>query len=625
MNTQVPACDKIYAISRWGDGYFHINPAGHLCARPDPDDGAEIDLVELAQRARAEGLALPVLVRFNDILRHRVRTLHQAFAKARQALGYGGDYLPAYPIKVNQQRSVVEQILNTELTGLEAGSKPELMAVLALSRPGGLVICNGYKDRGYVRLALIGLQLGLRVHIVIEKPSELSLVLEEAQRLDAQPLLGVRVRLAASAAGNWQSSGGEKAKFGLTPTQILAFVQRLADAGKLGWLRMLHAHLGSQIPNLQDIRRGLRELVRYYAELRRTGAPIDTVDVGGGLGVDYEGTRTRDFCSINYRLDDYAEAVVGALKGICDAERLPEPAIVSESGRALTAHHAVLITNVTDQETVVTEPPAYSPGKVREPLLQALEANLAARANHPPLATFETARALLQEVRDGFEAGQVALATRSRAEDLFVTTCASLARHLSGRSRRQREVLDRINELLASKLYCNFSLFQSVPDIWGIDQIFPIAPLQRLDEPPRKRGVLNDLTCDSDGCITRYVDQNGVEASLPVHELRPGEDYLLGVFLVGAYQEILGDMHNLFGDTDAVNVELDGHGGYRLLEPERGDSVDELLSYVHFDPRAMMASYRRKLNASGLDRTTREGYFVELKAGLYGYTYLDSN
>jgi arginine decarboxylase len=618
-------CEQIYAIPRWGEGYFHIDAEGHLCVTPNPDGEDSVDLAALAHRLQEEGLSLPVLVRFNDILRHRVRSLHRAFESARRSVGYGGRYTPVYPIKVNQQRSVVEQILHGGVTGLEAGSKPELMAVLALSPPGGLVICNGYKDREYIRLALIGRALGLRLFIVIEKPSELPLILDEAERLGVEPLLGVRTRLAAEAAGKWQSSGGEKAKFGLNPGQLLDLVETLRVAGRLSWLQLLHAHMGSQIPNLQDIRKGLKELVRYYAELRRLGVPLAVVDVGGGLGVDYEGTGTRDFCSINYNLGAYAGAVVDALLAICAEHDLPHPDIITESGRAMTAHHAVLITNVSDREGGESADPPPLSAADDDPLLRQLADNLERQDSSPPLELFETARELMGTVRHAFEAGRLDLAARARADALFAATCRVLPQRLESGSRRQRELLDRVNGLLAGKLFCNFSLFQSMPDVWGIEQIFPVVPLQRLHETPDRRAVLHDLTCDSDGCIKHYVDQDGIEASLPVHAPRPGEDYLLGFFLLGAYQEILGDMHNLFGDTDAVNLELDGQGGFRLLEPERGDSVDELLSDVHFDPRAMMNAYRRKLQAVDLDALTRKRYFVELKAGLYGYTYLDTD
>jgi arginine decarboxylase len=622
-------CEQIYSIQRWGEGYFRVNGSGHLCVRPDPQRSEEIDLIEATARLREEGLSLPVLVRFNDILRHRVRHLSMAFARAREQAGYLGRYEPVYPIKVNQQRSVVHQILAAGLTGLEAGSKPELMAVLALSRPGGLVICNGYKDREYTRLALIGQRLGLRVHLVIEKLSEVALILEEAERLGIAPRLGVRLRLAAAAAGNWQNSGGEKAKFGLSAPQVLRLVEQLQSAGCLAWLRLLHVHLGSQIPNLHDIRNGIQELVRFYAELRALGAPIDTLDVGGGLGVDYEGTRTRAFCSVNYSLEGYAEAIVTTLAEACRAADLPHPSLVTESGRALSAHHAVLITDVIDREAAGGIGVSTT-GEEGQPLLDALARLLIRVDAEHTLEIFEAALEQLAAVRAAFDAGKLDLAARARAEELFYGICRALQSRLRPRSPRQRELWDRVNALLADRLFCNFSLFQSLPDVWAIDQVFPIVPLQRLDEAPTARAVINDLTCDSDGCIAQYVDQDGVEASLPVHALIDAQDdaqapYLLGFFLVGAYQEILGDMHNLFGDTDAVNLELDPADpmGYRLLEPERGDSADELLRHVHFEPRALLAHYRRKLDATDLDRATREQYFTELKAGLFGYTYLE--
>ncbi len=624
MDRPTHVCERIYAISRWGDGYFRINAAGHLCARPDPGKEVEVDLAALAQRLREEGLALPVLVRFNDILRHRVRSLQQAFGQAGETVGYAGRYEPVYPIKVNQQKSVVQQILREGGAGLEAGSKPELMAVLALSAPDGLVIYNGYKDRESIRLALIGRRLGMRVHIVIEKLSEVPLILEEADRMGIDPLLGVRVRLAA-AAGNWQSSGGEKAKFGLSASQVVQLVEDLRAADRIGRLALLHAHLGSQIPNIQDIRAGIRELGRYYAELRRLGAPIATVDVGGGLGVDYEGTRTRSFCSVNYSVEAYAAAVVETLCAECRRQGLPEPNLVSESGRAMTAHHAVLITNVIDRESAGGLAVAKREDE-GDALLNALSGEIALAADAPAQEVYADARALLAEARERFEQGRLDLPARARAEELFFATCRALAARIDPGLRTHRELSDEINALLADKLFCNLSVFQSLPDVWALDQIFPIVPLQRLDEAPRDRAVVHDLTCDSDGRISHYVDEGGIEASLPVHpQDRDGDPYLLGLFMVGAYQEILGDIHNLFGDTDAVNVELDpaAEGGYRLLEPERGDSADELLSYVHFEPRTLLARYRRKLEEAGLERAASEQYFVELKAGLYGYTYLE--
>ncbi|MBB1091977.1 biosynthetic arginine decarboxylase [Rhodopseudomonas palustris] len=621
--------DRIYAISRWGEGYFHINSAGHLCVRPDPNRPTAIDLIELTNRLRNNGLSMPVLVRFDDLLRHRVRRLRTAFATAIARHSYGGSYRPVYPIKVNQQRSVVQAILSTGQIGLEAGSKPELLAVLALVPPGETVVCNGYKDREYIRLALIGRRLGIRVFIVIEKAAELDLIADEAARLDVEPLLGVRVRLAAAAAGKWQNSGGEKAKFGLSATQILALVERLKTAGQLHWLHLLHAHLGSQIPNLQDVSNGVAELAQFYAELRLLGAPLDTLDFGGGLGVDYEGTRTRNYCSVNYNADEYAEAVVSMLTRICQTRRLPPPNLMTESGRAISAHHAVLITDVVAREQVVnTTCPAPLDSDATDADLQLLTEHLAlAETTTAAQEILHRAQELRDTIRQRFAHGDVSLIIRARADALYTAICQQLRQQLTPNSRRQRELLDSINADLADKLFCNFSLFQSLPDVWAIDQIFPIVPLQRLNELPTERAIIQDLTCDSDGCIKQYVDQDGIEASLPVHSFDPQtENYLIGFFMVGAYQEILGDIHNLFGDTDAVNVELDPQApcGYRLLEPERGDATEELLRYVHFEPRALLSGYRRQLEAADLDKATRERFYLELKAGLYGYTYLGS-
>ena len=627
MTDRTACCEPIYAIRRWGEGYFRANAAGHLCVRPDPAGDTEIDLAQLAGKLRDEGLSLPVLVRFDDILRHRVRTIRAAFEQAMARSGYQGAYRPVYPIKVNQQRSVVRAILSGGGIGLEAGSKPELMAVLALVPDGETVVCNGYKDREYVRLALIGRRLGLRVYLVIEKPSELELVVDEAARLGVEPLLGVRVRLAAAAAGKWQNSGGEKAKFGLSANQVLWLAERLRTVGGLGWLRLLHAHLGSQIPNLTDIGAGVAELARFYAELRSLGAGLDTVDLGGGLGIDYEGTRTRAYCSVNYSPEGYAEAIVETLVAVCRENALPQPDIVTESGRALSAHHAVLITDVVDREQAGGLHPALGQARDDDADVAALEQALAQAGEEAPLEVFERAEAALLSARARFSRGPLGLAARARADELYAAVCRALRPRLSHAKSRQRELLDRINAELADKLFCNFSLFQSLPDVWAIDQIFPIVPLQRLNEPPTERGVVHDLTCDSDGCIAQYVDQDGIEASLPVHAFDPrAETYLLGIFLVGAYQEILGDIHNLFGDTDAVNIVLDNDAadGYRLLEPERGDSADELLSYVHFDPRELLARYRRRIEAAGLDGHERERLYLELKSGLYGYTYLGS-
>ena len=618
---------EVYNIDRWGSGYFDIDNITNclIACSPFQQDHAGINLYSLAKDLRAQGYGLPVLVRFNHILHDRVDTLCNAFATAIADHDYQGHYTAVYPIKVNQQRSVVNEIISHGgfRVGLEAGSKPEIMAVLALSRPGGLIICNGYKDREYIRLALIGKQLGLNVFIVVEKLSELHLIVDEAARLDVCPQLGIRVRLTSAGSGRWQNTGGEKSKFGLSADQTLQALERLRAEGILGSLGLLHCHLGSQIANIRDIQRGLGEVGRYYAELRRLGARLSYVDVGGGLGVDYEGTASRRDCSMNYQVQEYANNVVRILWEICTDRGLPHPHIITESGRALTAHHAVLITNVIDHEqipheSIVSEPKAPDP-----PILRNLWSVYQTVSRGSALEAYHDAVYWLSEAQEMYIHGMLNLEQRACAEQLYYGICHKVNPLLNPGTRFHREVLDELHNKLAEKLFLNFSLFQSIPDAWAIDQIFPILPLHRLDEYPSNRVVLQDLTCDSDGRVDYYVDGEGVETTLPLPPYRAGEPYLLGIFLVGAYQEILGDMHNLFGDTNAVNVELSPSGGYRVLEPEHGDTVADLLCYVHFEPEILLVAYQDKIATADLSEAQRNSYLAVLEAGLEGYTYLE--
>jgi len=614
---------EIYAVEHWGEGYFDVGEAGNVivCPTRHPGQGG-IDLLELARAVRAEGLSLPVLVRFIDILRDRVTCLNQAFELARREYGYRGQYTPVYPIKVNQQRGVVDGILgaSTNPVGLEAGSKSELLAILALSRAGS-VICNGYKDRSYIRLALIGRRLGLNVYIVIEKLSELDVVLAEAAALAIEPQLGVRIRLSSISAGKWQNSGGEKSKFGLHGAEVLKLVDRLNGLGKLDWLKLMHFHMGSQIADISDVRSALREAGRYYAELHALGAAIEVADVGGGLGIDYEGTRSTSDCSINYSIDEYAHSIVRSFSEICAEYGLPHPHLVSESGRAMSAHHAVLITNVTDIETVPDDPGAGLSSQAK-PLLDLAEC-LRRLSTESVLGVYHEAQFDLAEARAMFIQGQLRLTELAEAERLNAAICHGVQQRLDVRLRAHRELIDELIERLADKVFCNFSLFQSMPDAWAINQIFPVMPLQRLNEEPTRRGIIQDLTCDSDGRIDAYIDQQSLESTLRMHPIQPGEPYLFGIFLVGAYQEILGDMHNLFGDTHSVNVELDGQGGYRLIDPMHGDGADDMLRYVHIDPEELERAYRKKLLEARLPPEQRKLYESELMAGLSGYTYLE--
>ncbi|MDD3518229.1 MAG: biosynthetic arginine decarboxylase [Chromatiales bacterium] len=616
---------QIYNIGNWSGGYFDVSPDGHLVMRADFHGAhAGIDLYTLTRKLQEQDVTLPVLVRFIDILRDRVTQLTQAFDQARNDIGYAGGYTAIYPIKVNQQRAVVEGILGAagNRVGLEAGSKPELMAVLALSPPGGVIVCNGYKDREYLRLALIGRLLGHRIYIVIEKPSELEGVIEAARDLDVKPLLGMRVRLASIGKGKWQNTGGEKAKFGLSASQALKLLARLREAGMLDCMQLLHFHMGSQIANIRDIQAGMSEAARYYAELRRLGAPIEVVDAGGGLGIDYEGTRSRSLCSINYSLQEYANNIVRTLANACREYAVPQPEIFTESGRALTAHHAVLITNVIDVERAPGEEGAGPPDEHDPQILRDMWRLYENIDGLSPTEVYHDTSHWLTEAQGMFAHGVLDLAQRARAERLYFATCHRLLSGMGGVGRLPGEIMQELKERLADKYFCNFSVFQSIPDVWAIDQVFPILPLHRLDERPPRRAVLQDLTCDSDGRVDLYVDDEGIDSSLPLHAWQPGQDYLLGIFLVGAYQEILGDLHNLFGDTDSVNVELTDDG-YRLGGREHGDTVDELLRYVHFDPVELLAAYRSKVAGADIGTERQVRVLGELEAGLAGYTYLE--
>jgi arginine decarboxylase len=629
-NWTIQNARQTYNIDHWSGGYFDIDEHGHLVARPQGRSaGGCIDFMAVVNEARAEGLSFPLLLRFVDVLHHRVETLCDAFDAAISNSGYQGEYTAVYPIKVNQQRNVVNELLRNKRRqiGLEAGSKPELLAVMALSeQQGGIIVCNGYKDREYVRLALIGRKLGHRIYIVVEKLSELELVLTQAEALRIEPLLGVRVRLASIGAGKWQNTGGEKAKFGLSASQVLTMVQRLRDVGKQTCLQLLHCHLGSQIANIADIQRGVRECARFYVALHESGIKLNIIDVGGGLGIDYEGTKSRSFCSMNYSIHEYANNVVGAFSEVCRQHGLPHPDIVTESGRALTAHHAVLITNVVDTEQVADETSLPPPPQGEPLVLQELWRDIE-RAGDPAsgsvIEAYHNARHRLEEAQSMYVHGVLDLRQRAMAEQFYFSVCRCVQGRLQPELRNHREIIDELNEKLADKYFCNFSLFQSLPDVWAIDQIFPIVPLTRLGEPPTRRGVIEDITCDSDGRVDYYVDREGIEGSLPLHAVTKGEEYLLGVFLVGAYQEILGDMHNLFGDTDAVNVELAADGGYRLVSARRGDTVETVLRYVDFEAPELLASFRIKLEKAGLTQEESKSCLEELAAGLEGYTYLE--
>jgi len=628
----IDAARELYQIGGWGGGFFDISPEGRVVVRPDrarPD--RTLDLYELAHDLEAQGLALPVLLRFSDILKARIETLHARFASAIEEFQYTGHYTTVYPIKVNQQRHVVEEIVEfgqATGVGLECGSKPELQAVLALTdRTDHLIICNGYKDEEFMRLALMGQRLGHTVIIVIEQVSELDVLEQVATEMGIDLTIGVRIKLSSEGSGRWAQSGGEKSKFGLTSAQLMQVIDRLKAAGRAHWLQLIHFHLGSQITDIRFIKRGLQEVSRFYVELRRLGLGIRWVDVGGGLGVDYDGSQSTAQASMNYSMTEYANDIVYTLAETCREEELPMPDIISESGRALTAHHALLLLSVIDVESAAEPtPPALSDEdhpllhEMAEDLKTLSRKNVAMRRIREIFhdATFDKERA--QQL---FNSGVLSLRERAMAETLYLCTLNVVARLAEGKRDRFDDIVGDLDAALIDRYFANFSLFQSLPDNWAIDQLFPIMPIHRLDEEPTRRGTIQDVTCDSDGKIDRFIGGRDGRPSLPLHVFRDGDAYILGIFLTGAYQEILGDLHNLFGDTNAVHVRI-ADGGYELTHLVHGDTVTEVLNYVQFRASDLLATFRRKVQAAkGIGREEANRFIAEYVAGLEGYTYLE--
>lgn len=615
---------SVYGVRHWGAGYFSIDDGGNVLVHPQAEGNNPINLRSLIENLRDTGLQLPLLLRFPDILQDRVKRLTRAFDDQIARLDYSKGYTALYPIKVNQQEAVVENIIATEHVsiGLEAGSKAELMAILAMAPRNGTIVCNGYKDREFIRLALMGKKLGHNVFIVIEKESEVPLVISESQNLQVEPQIGLRVRLSSLASSKWADTGGDKSKFGLSAAQILSVVEKFRSAGLIQGIRLMHFHMGSQISNLADYRRGFREAIRYYGELRALGLPVDHIDIGGGLGVDYDGTHSRNDSSINYDMDDYAASVVGMIKEFCDRQELPHPHIFSESGRAITAHHAVLVVNVTDVERHNDQLPVIENLSDQPEVIQQLAELLAPTDPEMVTEIYWRAMHLIEEVSAQYSVGKLDLHQKALAEQSYYAICRRLSDQLKARQKSHRPVMDELNDKLADKYICNFSVFQSLPDTWAIDQILPILPLQRLTEEPLRRAVLQDLTCDSDGKLQRYIDEQSIESTMPVHELIEGEDYLIGIFLVGAYQEILGDMHNLFGDTDSVNVYQSADGSVYYAGIETHDTIDDMLRYVHMSPDKLINSYRDKVGAAHLTPAERNLYLDTYRLGLTRSSYL---
>jgi arginine decarboxylase len=629
----IDAARALYNIEGWGAGFFDINDQGHVVVRPDKEHPDRlIDLFEVTNDLEEQGIALPVLLRFSDILRSRINLLTDSFEQAREEFGYTGGYTTVYPIKVNQQRHVVEEIVEfgkRHQVGLECGSKPELQAILGLAEnTDHLIVCNGYKDEEFMRLALMGQKLGHNVFIVLEQLSEIDVLLQVADEMGVTPTAGIRIKLASRGFGRWKESGGEKSKFGLNAAQLMEAIDKLKAAGRLDIVKLIHFHLGSQITDIRFIKLGLQELTRFYVELRNAGLDVTHVDVGGGLGVDYDGTNSTSDASVNYSLQEYANDVIYTLAEACREHEIPMPHIISESGRALTAHHALLLIKVIDVESQTDRPlPELSDDD--HPLLQEMMADFrdASRKNVSRRRVREIFHDLTfdkERAQEFFNSGVLSLRERAAAEQIYLATVNVLARFVQRSRDDFEDIVTDLEATLVDRYFCNFSLFQSLPDSWAIDQLFPIMPIHRLDEEPTRRGTLQDVTCDSDGKIDRFVGDKAGNPSLELHGFRDGEPYMLGVFLTGAYQEILGDLHNLFGDTNAVHIRLGQTTGYDVTDLVHGDTVTEVLNYVQFRASDLLQTFRRKVaTAKHISRQEANTFIADYVAGLEGYTYLE--
>jgi arginine decarboxylase len=622
----------LYNIEGWGAGFFDIDERGHVVVRPDrAHPERRLSLHELANDLEEQGVALPVLLRFSDILRSRIEALSERFENAIREFEFTGGYTTVYPIKVNQQRHVVEEIVQFGAkhgVGLECGSKPELQAVLGLSESTEhLIVCNGYKDDEFMRLALMGQKLGHQVFIVIEQLSEIDVLLSAAEELGVTPTAGIRIKLASTGYGRWKESGGEKSKFGLNAAQLMQAVDKLRAAGRLDIVKLIHFHLGSQITDIRYIKAGLQEVARFYAELRALGVDVTHVDVGGGLGVDYDGSNSTSNASVNYSLQEYANDVIYTMAESCRDLELPMPHIISESGRALTAHHALLLLKVIDVESVVSVPVPELSDDDHAILHEMYE-------DYRDVSTQQIGRRRVKEIfhdvtfdkeraQQLFASGVLTLRGRAIAEQMYHATVNAIFRMVNADRDEYEDILADLDATMVDRYFCNFSLFQSLPDSWAIDQLFPIMPIHRLDEEPTRRGTLQDITCDSDGKIDRFVGSKEGNPSLELHEWRDGEPYMLGIFLTGAYQEILGDLHNLFGDTNAAHIRL-AEKGYEITDLVHGDTVTEVLNYVQFRASDLLQTFRRKVTqVKHLSRTDANAFIADYVAGLEGYTYLE--
>ena len=620
---------ELYNLNGWGTSYFGVNDAGNIYVTPCKDQ-TQVDLREVMDELALRDVTPPVLLRFPDILDSRIEKTASCFAKAKEEYNYKGENFIIYPIKVNQMQPVVEEIISHGRKfnlGLEAGSKPELHAVIAVQcQSDSLIICNGYKDQSYIELALLAQKMGKRIFIVVEKLNELDIIARAAKKLGVKPNLGIRIKLASSGSGKWEESGGDASKFGLTSSELLKALQILNEKDMHDCLRLIHFHIGSQITKIRRIQTALREAAQFYVQLHKMGYNVDFVDCGGGLGVDYDGTRSSSSeSSVNYSIQEYVNDCVYQFVDAADKNDIPHPNVITESGRSLTAHHSVLVIDVLETATLPEMPEEFEAKETDHQLVKDLYEiwdNLNSRSM---MEDWHDAEAIREEALDLFSHGLIDLKTRAEIESMFWSVCREI-NVLAKSQKHMPEELRKLDKLLADNYFCNFSLFQSLPDSWAIDQLFPIVPIQRLNERPTRNATLQDITCDSDGKIANFVTSRHIGHVLPVHQLKKSEDYYLGVFLVGAYQEILGDMHNLFGDTNAAHISVKD-GQYHIDQIIDGETVEEVLDYVQYDPKKLVRQLERWVTKSVKQGviSLEEGkeFLSNYRSGLYGYTYLE--
>ena len=621
--------EELYNITGWGTSYFSINDAGHVVVTPRRD-GVTVDLKELVDELQLRDVASPMLLRFPEILDNRIEKMSSCFKQAAEEYGYKAENFIIYPIKVNQMRPVVEEIISHGKKfnlGLEAGSKPELHAVIAVNTDSdSLIVCNGYKDESYIELALLAQKMGKRIFLVVEKMNELKLIAKMAKQLNVQPNIGIRIKLASSGSGKWEESGGDASKFGLTSSELLEALDFMESKGLKDCLKLIHFHIGSQVTKIRRIKTALREASQFYVQLHSMGFNVEFVDIGGGLGVDYDGTRSSNSeGSVNYSIQEYVNDSISTLVDVSDKNGIPHPNIITESGRALTAHHSVLIFEVLETATLPEWDDEEEIAPDAHELVQELYSIWDSLNQNKMLEAWHDAQQIREEALDLFSHGIVDLKTRAQIERLYWSITREI-NQIAGGLKHAPDEFRGLSKLLADKYFCNFSLFQSLPDSWAIDQIFPIMPIQRLDEKPERSATLQDITCDSDGKIANFISTRNVAHYLPVHSLKKTEPYYLAVFLVGAYQEILGDMHNLFGDTNAVHVSVN-EKGYNIEQIIDGETVAEVLDYVQYNPKKLVRTLETWVTKSVKEGkiSLEEGkeFLSNYRSGLYGYTYLE--